>query len=121
MTACQCPASMCPLIAPKGSVWTGEKASACPEDANVCPWWSMACSTGGIQGLVDSAVSGRPVAVVGPNPPSRYTADQSKARFYDCAHAATCSWQKQALKAGRILCPPRDALKRGFDPRICLF
>jgi hypothetical protein len=112
---------MCPLIASKGSPWTNEKAAACPEDEAKCQWWTIACSTGGIQGLVESAARGQPVPVVGPNPPSRYTADRAKARYYDCPHAAVCSWQKQALKAGRVLCPPRDALKRGFDPRITLF
>lgn len=121
MACVQCPASMCPLIAPKGSPWTGEKASPCPEDEKVCAWWTMACSTGGVQAMVNNAARGLPLPVMGPNKPSRYTADLSKARYYDCKLAGVCSWQKQALLAGRLLCPPRDALKRGFDPRICLF
>lgn len=117
---CQCPATMCPLIAPNGSSWIDEKAAACPESSQ-CAWWAMACSTGGIQGLVDAAIAGRPVPVVGPNQPKRYTADPRKARFYDCDKANECSWQKQALKSGKLLCPPREALRKGFDPRICLF
>ena len=121
MSAVQCPASMCPLIAAKGSPWTGDKGAECPEDESRCPWWTIACSTGGVQGLVDAAAAGRPVPVAGPNRPKRYAADPAKARYVGCEFAASCSWQKQALKAGRLLCPPRDALKRGFDPRICLF
>jgi hypothetical protein len=118
---CMCPASFCPLIAKEGSPWTGDKGSPCPEDEAQCPWWSIACSTGGVQDLVDEAAAGRPLPVMGPNKPKRYTADPSKARFFNCPEASVCSWQKQALKAGRLLCPPRDALNRGFDPRICLF
>jgi hypothetical protein len=121
MTCPQCPATMCPLIAADGSPWTGDKAAPCPEDANICSWWSAACSTGGIQAVVEAAASGRPVPVVGPVKPKRYDADPSRARFFDCPKASVCSWQKQALLAGRALCPPRDALKRGFDPRICLY
>jgi hypothetical protein len=113
---------MCPLIAHKGSPWMEDKADTdCPEDANICPWWDIACSTGGIQGLVDRAIAGHPVPVVGPNKPNRYTADPSKARFYSCELASTCSWQKQAALHGQVLCPPRNALLKGFDPRICLF
>jgi hypothetical protein len=82
----------------------------------------MACSTGQIQAAVDAAAAGRPLPVVGPNKPSRYTVKKSQiGRWYDCPKASVCSWQKQALKSGRMLCPPRDALKRGLDPRITLF
>ena len=112
---------MCPLIAAKGSPWTGDKDTACPENEHDCPWWTISCSTGGIQGLVDAAVAGQPVAVVGPNKPKRYHADMRQVRFFDCPKASVCSWQKQARASGHVLCPPRDALKRGFDPRICLF
>ncbi len=121
MSCVECPAAMCPLIAAQGSPWTGNKDTACPENEHDCAWWTIACSTGGIQELVEHAAAGRPVPVVGPNRPKRYHADMAKARFYDCPKAAVCSWQKQALESGRVLCPPRDALKRGFDPRICLF
>ncbi len=115
-----CPASMCPLIAKDGSPWTGEKAGSCPGhddiDTDGCPWWSMACSTGGIQRQVDRAFEhGGRAFVVGPNRPRRGFAEP---RSYDCPHAAVCQWQAQA---GDRLCPPRDALARGMDPRVCLF
>ena len=119
----QCAATMCPLIAKDGSPWTGTKDAPCPEkggmDDGGCPWWDMACSVGGIQRQVDEAASheGR-AAVIGPNKPRRGT---STSREYDCPKAAICSWQRQAEKVGRSLCPPRDALARGLDPRVCLF
>lgn len=119
----QCPASMCPLIAKDGSPWTGEYGAPCPEQGDIddggCPWWSMACSTGGVQSQVEEAAQHNGLAlVVGPNQPRRGAAEP---RSYDCPKAAVCSWQKQAEKAGRPLCPPRDALSRGLDPRVCLF
>jgi hypothetical protein len=118
-----CPASMCPLIAPDGSPWTGEKDGPCPghdnTEADGCPWWSMACSTGGIQGLVEeSAARHGKALVIGPNKPRR---EIGTPRSYDCPKASVCRWQEQAVAAGRKLCPPRDALGRGIDPRVCLF
>src|SRR5215831_1746306 len=38
-------------------------------------------------------------------------------RTYDCPIANACPWQK--LCGPTQLCPPRDALQLGFDPRIC--
>jgi len=113
---------MCPLIAKDGSPWTGDESAPCPEDENVCPWWAIACSTGGVRELVEHAVRGAPLPVFGPNKPSSYAADPAKiGRTFDCQKAAVCSWQKQAGHEGHKLCPPRYALGRGFDPRIVLF
>ncbi len=119
----QCPASMCPLIAKDGSPWTGGYGTPCPGhddiDTDGCPWWSMACSTGGIQAQVEAAAKRNGTAlVVGPNRPKRETGNP---RQYDCPKADTCRWQEQATLAGRELCPPRDALQRGIDPRVTLF
>lgn len=117
----ECPASMCPLIAKDGSPWTGEYASPCPGhddlDTGGCPWWSMACSTGGIQQQVEEAAqhNGRMV-VLGPNRPRR---EAGAPRTYDCPKASVCRWQEIAGEGK--LCPPRDALARGLDPRVCLF
>ena len=119
----QCPASMCPLIAKDGSPWTGEHGSPCPGHDDMetggCPWWSMTCSTGGIQQQVEEAAqhAGR-AHVIGPNKVRRGIAEP---REYDCPKASACRWQEQAEAAGRRLCPPRDALARGLDPRVCLF
>lgn len=123
-TVRSCPASMCPLIAPNGSPWSGEYAAPCPGhddiDAGGCPWWSMACATGGVQGQVEEAAeSGGRILVAGPNQPRRD--GFAAARSYDCPHVANCRWQEIAEKQGRALCPPRDALARGMDPRVCLF
>jgi hypothetical protein len=65
----------------------------------------MACSTGGIQAQVEQAAR----------------AGFTRPRTYDCPKAGVCRWQQQAEIAGRKLCPPRDALGRGLDPRVTLF
>lgn len=120
----QCPASMCPLIAKDGSPWSGKKGAPCPGhddiDAGGCPWWSMACSTGGIQRQVEeAATNGGAHNVAGPNKVRRLQDNTS--REYDCTKASVCRWQEQAEVNGRDLCPPRDALRRGLDPRVTLF
>jgi hypothetical protein len=117
----QCPASMCPLIAKDGSPWTGKFASPCPGhddlDAGGCPWWSMSCNTGGIQDQVDEAFADQGRArIVGPNQPHRDNIGAP--RTFDCPRASVCRWQEIA---GDKLCPPRDALAKGMDPRVCLF
>lgn len=53
--------------------------------------------------------------VIGPNQPRRQT--RMAPKEYDCPKAAECRWQEQAVD----LCPPREALRRGLDPRVCLF
>lgn len=117
--ACQCPATMCPLIAPNGSPWTGEKGSECPEKYGFehgvsCPHWSQCKGDGGLIGVDDARSNS--VLVVGPNGPKRLSATTSKS--YECPKAPVCSWQKQSPTG---LCGPRQALKEGFDPRVCLF
>jgi hypothetical protein len=57
--------------------------------------------------------------IAGPNQPRRHVIGPAKS--YDCPMAAVCRWQEQAEKVGRALCPPRDALAKGIDPRVCLF
>jgi hypothetical protein len=112
---------MCPLIAKDGSPWTGEKAVPCPQDEKGCAWWPI-CSKDEMRETVEAATAGHPMPVFGPNRPRSYEADPKKVgRTFDCRHAAQCSWQIAADKAGQELCPPREALKRGFDPRITLF
>lgn len=118
-----CPATMCPLIAKDGSPWTGQKAAPCPEhdeiDDGGCAWWGIACKHNGIQASVeDAAANGGKAHVAGPNKPRRLT---SAPRSYQCEWADRCQWQARATAAGKILCPPRDALAKGIDPRVCLF
>lgn len=119
----RCPASMCPLIAPDGSPWTGKYDSPCPGhddlDNRGCPWWGMTCKGGHMQAQVDEAeINGGYAPVVGPRKPKRM---KGSPRKYNCPKAGECRWQEQAEKAGLPLCPPRSALARGLDPRICLF
>lgn len=126
----ECPASMCPLVAHDGSPWTKIKSHPCPGHDDIeaeaphtgCPWWSRGCSkdskVGGIQKLVEQADrDGGKAYVTGPNQPRRL---KGEPRTYDCPKASVCRWQQQAT-AESGLCPPRDALARGLDPRVTLF
>lgn len=120
----QCPASMCPLIAKDGSPWTGRYGEPCPGHDDMetggCPWWSMACAVGGVQQQVEEAAAhGGQHVVAGPNKVRRLQDETS--REYDCPKASVCRWQERATIEGRDLCPPRDALRRGLDPRVTLF
>lgn len=119
-----CPASMCPLIAPNGSPWSGEFEAKCPGHDDLekdgCPWWGMSCQGGNHQEVVEEAArAGGYAVVLGPRQPKR--GGIQNPRSYDCPKASTCRWQEQATLSGRELCPPRDALARGMDPRVCLF
>lgn len=122
MSNVMCPASMCPLIAPNGSPWTGKKDSICSEhddlDSGGCPWWMMACSTGGHHQEVDFMERYKSKAfVIGPNQPKDF---KGESKTYKCQREDECSWHKQALLKGTI-CPPRYAMSKGFDPRVVLF
>lgn len=117
----QCPATMCPLIAPNGSPWTGEKNGECPEQDDLqnggCPWWSMGCGgEGQVTAVAIALESNGRAFIIGPNKPKRDSIGPSKS--YDCPNADSCSWQKQSPTG---LCGPRQALKEGLDPRVCLF
>ena len=120
---CLCPASMCPLVAKDGSPWTGEKDAPCPEQDDInnggCPFWSMACGTGAIHQQVNEAET-KQVLILGPNKPRH---SQRKPSTYICDKENVCSWQKHATQnnTGGGLCPPRYALSKGLDPRVCLF
>ena len=117
-----CPATMCPLFARDGSPWTGEKSAPCPGhddlDNGGCPWWGMACSGGGPHSQIAEAKTYGGVAVVGPVRPQRVGATEP--RTYDCPHATECQGQIRSALGGR-LCPPREALAHGLDPRTAAF
>jgi hypothetical protein len=49
----------------------------------------------------------------------RPDSEECEPQTYDCPIAAVCVWQN--LSGPNQLCPPREALSRGFDPRVCLF
>lgn len=119
-----CPATMCPLFAADGSPWTGHKRAPCPEreaDPNQrgpqtdggCIFWSdgQGCDgCGAAAQQVDEVVRTGATLQLIPSP--RHT---SRPRTFDCPHAATCSWQVHR----DALCPPRQALADGIDPRHC--
>ena len=118
-----CPSTMCPLIAPDGSPWTGAYAAPCPGhdelDRGGCAWWSLACGGAAMAPhfqIIDEAEAAGGVALVaGPVTPRRLA---GASRSYDCPKAAECRWQEQSAPR---LCPPHEALRRGLDPRICNF
>lgn len=120
MACMKCPASMCPLFAPNGSPWTGEYDAPCPGHDDLekdgCAWWGMACKGGGMMSVVAEAddMDGRAL-VVGPSQPKRQSRMAPKS--YDCPKSEECRWQEQASG----LCPPRQALALGLDPRVCAF
>ena len=136
-----CPATMCPLTAPDGSPWTGEKNAVCPqkeperdEDGNLlavrngermgCGFWNSfgAQGCGGCEAAhhqVAEAANEEGVLVIGPRQPKRMAADDRKrVQDYQCNRAHECQWQIEADKEGS-LCPPRSALRLGLDPRVC--
>jgi hypothetical protein len=117
-----CPATMCPLIAPDGSPWTGTKNTSCPQLSSGCLWFDDrrgqcdGCNMAHEQ--IASAAEGKPIRVAGPNQPKR--TDARASRDYDCPRASECQWQIEADKDGG-LCPPRSALRLGLDPRLALY
>jgi hypothetical protein len=147
---CKCPSSMCPLIAAKGSPWTGAYNADCPEKdpkpipkeegdliaatyiddhSQGCPWWGMACQgVNGIQFQVEEAWqiwqqevqdnSLIPVAAKSGPSDNEIELVFFEPKIFDCPRAKECSWQKQAKDR---LCPPRDALSRGLNPKVCCF
>lgn len=114
-----CPATMCPLFAADGSPWTGDKNGECKHDHEDCAWWSRRqnrCegSQAASQQITELSIGGRPL-VIGKS----YREHQAKATTYDCARAKECQWQLEQ-KPGD-LCPPREALRLGLDPRACAY
>jgi hypothetical protein len=124
MGCTSCPATMCPLMAPQGSPWTGDKDGPCPQrppGLGGCGWWG-AFGASGCAGVMAAheqmaaASGGRFVLQIGP-----VQADQARrmpSKSFDCPKAERCQWQ---VEAGDKLCPPRQALKLGLDPRICAY
>lgn len=113
---------MCPLIAPNGSQWTGDKNAKCPEHDDIesggCPWFTMACGVGVVHFQVDEAYKNKGKAfIVSNNRPKEIL---GKPKKYDCTREDDCSWQKHT-KHSSGLCGPRYALSKGLDPRVCLF
>jgi hypothetical protein len=120
--ALQCPASMCPLIAPRGSPWNNyEMNHLCPGSAE-CFFWNFTCNNGGMHALVLQAEAdgGKPLLpLLGPNQPRRSGIGEPKS--FECPEASRCRWQERAELAGLKLCPPREALARGMDPRVVIY
>lgn len=109
-----CPATMCPLFAATGSPWTGEFNAPC-DMGPPCGFWQhghcIGC-TGSAEQVHDVANGCMPLQLR-PTPKT-----ETAARTFDCPKAHTCQWQVESLPG---LCPPRQALSQGIDPRVCAY
>lgn len=110
-----CPASMCPLFAPTGSPWTGEFDVTCLNDK--CGFWYKGhCdAASGAKHQVCEMEEGSIPLQIGP---IRMKRSSVSPKQFDCPNAYRCQWQKEA---GENLCPPRFALSKGVDPRVCAY
>lgn len=122
-----CPASMCPLFAKQGSPWTREKNVSCArhEDqptrgaegaARGCGFWREGSGCDGamfaLEQVAEVAAGGRTLQVGS----VRMMRETIRPGSFDCPQAARCQWQVQSLPQ---LCPPRQAMAQGIDPRAC--
>lgn len=117
-----CPATMCPLFAPTGSPWTGEKNGRCPRNepdvtmspASGCGFWGeRGCDgVGAAAGQIEEAAEHGATFQIGPVRQRR--AALAAPTSYECPKAGLCHWQQQVYPR---LCPPRHALSLGVDPR----
>jgi hypothetical protein len=109
----KCPATMCPIMAPDGSMWTGEKDAPCIQSA--CGFFDRKCfaASAAFEQVEDVKRNGSTLQL---NPKGGKFAKR-KPMAYDCPRANDCQWQKES----QGLCPPRLALSVGVDPRACLF
>ncbi len=116
-----CAATACPLIAPNGSPWTGEKDTPCKGGA--CGFFDA--KQGSCDGSmfarqqVHEASTGTAPLQLAEDKGGRYAGKEGKT--FDCPHVSNCRWQFDAKVQGAEMCPPRTALAMGLDPRYCLF
>ncbi len=105
---------MCPLFAKEGSPWTGEKNAKC--EGPDCGWYGKHGCEGavGAQMQVEEASEGGRVLIA---IDTRKRLGIGNSKTYDCERAHECQWQQRA----NGLCPPRQALARGLDPRVVAF
>jgi hypothetical protein len=120
-----CPATMCPLIAPNGSPWTGQKNHPCPQrhsheaDDGGCFWYQGYGGTGcdgrssAKEQVCEMEAEGHTLQA---GPIIRKRDHVVLPKTYDCERAAQCQWQ---IECGAELCPPRLALAKGLDPKVC--
>ena len=110
-----CPATMCPLFAPDGSPWTGDKNSHCQKSD--CLWFDDGHCGGAdaaFEQITNMEAHGG-ILLAGPVTAKKASVEP---KSFDCPRAAECQWQ---LEAGDDLCPPRRALQQGIDPRACAY
>ena len=131
LTPTKCPSTMCPLFAPEGSPWTGNKDSVCPQkpahregiketDMTGCGFWSE-CSgkcdgTAFAKEQISEVIRSKTTIQLGPL--KGRDIEIKPGSTFDCPKALECQWQKQS---GESLCPPRYALFLGIDPRFAAY
>jgi hypothetical protein len=122
---------MCPLFAPEGSPWTGEKDAPCPQKPAYdysgpevkeleggCGFYQGFGGTGcdGCTGARDQADEAKENGRTFQIGPVRQQKENVIPKEFDCPRAKECQWQ---IESGDQLCPPRYALSIGVDPRAC--
>ncbi|MDR3582492.1 MAG: hypothetical protein P4L67_04435 [Candidatus Pacebacteria bacterium] len=114
-----CPATMCPLFAPDGSPWTGEKDGVCPNHDDIendgCMFWSKdhcdGCRTA-VSQVYEVQRKGGTLQIG----PVQRTKTSVTPKEFDCPRSHECQWQAESRPS---LCPPRLALSIGVDPKSC--
>jgi hypothetical protein len=103
-----CAVTMCPLVAPFGSPWTGNKEAECAVVA--CHWHDF----NNVDGCLAVNEGLTAIASLEKSTPEELRVE---AKLFDCPKAEICKWQQQS----EGLCPPRLALSKGIHPRVTLF
>lgn len=110
---------MCPLFAPNGSPWTGEKNGPCPNhddlENNGCAFWNDDQCDGchAAKSQADEVVQIGGTFQIGP---IQRTKASVAPKNFDCPRSHECQWQ---IESNPGLCPPRYALSIGVDPKAC--
>ena len=110
-----CPATMCPVMAPNGSIWTGQTNALCEKEE--CGFFHKGHCEGQGAAYEQVAEVEEKGFTLHLNPEGDKF-HKRKPMAYACPRAAECQWQREA---GDKLCPPRFALSQGIDPRVCLY
>lgn len=114
-----CPATMCPLFAPDGSPWTGEKNGECPnhddlENGGCAFWWGSNCD--GCHAALSQVKEVYEIGGTFQIGPIQRMKESVEPKEFDCPRSHDCQWQRESSPN---LCPPRTALSLGVDPRSC--
>lgn len=110
-----CPSTMCPLFASEGSPWTRQYDVPCEKDKCAFFFNGKCDGSGHAEYQIEEVLEGKIPLQIG----NIHMKHKSvKKREFDCPNSKRCQWQKES---GDKLCPPRMALSKGIDPRVCVY